>query len=224
MNSGREKTRELRPEQLQLKQLPQLIEDSSPPRRPLQRRDFSRWTALQVARQAGSTLHLAAHRAGRTPPQGSYDDKDGYYDDDRPLGRQRRVIGRQGKADKVPAWVGSGTERWQEYRASLCAWFYANRDFLTEGQIISKIGEMFKSAGETAAADSLLGYSQLDSTIPPFEDIIQDLDSLYKVNRIGNSLDIVNDFTFKAPTAQEVIGKIEKMAKLVQGGQSSHYS
>ena len=59
----------------------------------------------------------------------------------------------------------------------------------------------------------------MDSTIPPFEDIIHDLDSLYKVNRIGNSLDIVNDFTFKAPTAQEVIGKIEKMAKLVQGGQ-----
>ena len=78
---------------------------------------------------------------------------------------------------------------------------------------------MFKSAGETAAADSLLGYSQLNATIPPFEDIIHDLDSLYKVNRIGNSLDIVNDFTFKAPTAQEVIGKIEKMAKLVQGGQ-----
>ena len=124
------------------------------------------------------------------PSPGAYDDEDGYYDDDRPLGRQRRVIGRQGKADKVPAWVGSGTERWQEYRTSLCAWFYANRDFLTEGQIISKIGEMFKSAGETAAADSLLGYSQLDSTIPPFEDIIHDLDSLYKVNRIGNSLDI----------------------------------
>ena len=69
---------------------------------------------------------------------------------------------------------------------------------------------MFKSAGETAAADSLLGYSQLDSTIPPFEDIIHDLDSLYKVNRIGNSLDIVTDFTFKAPTAQAVIAKIEK--------------
>ena len=74
-------------------------------------------------------------------------------------------------------------------------------------------------AGETAAADSLLGYSQLNATIPSFEEIIHDLDSLYKVNRIGNSLDIVKDLTFKAPRAQEVIGKIEKLAKLVQGGQ-----
>ena len=33
-----------------------------------------------------------------------FDEKpDGYYEDDRPLGRQRRVIQRQGKADKVPA-------------------------------------------------------------------------------------------------------------------------
>jgi hypothetical protein len=99
------------------------------------------------------------------PSAGAYDDEDGYYDDDRPLGRQRRVI--QGKADKVPAWAGSGTERWQEYRASMCAWYYSNRDFLTEGQIMSKLAEMFKSAGETAAADSLLGYSQLGSTAPP---------------------------------------------------------
>ena len=59
----------------------------------------------------------------------------------------------------------------------------------------------------------------MNATIPTFEEIIHDLDSLYKVNRIGNSLDIVNDLTFKAPTAQEVIGKIEKLAKLVQGVQ-----
>ena len=39
------------------------------------------------------------------------------------------------------------------------------------------------------------------------------------MNRIGNSLDIVTDFSFKAPTAQAVIAKIEKMTKLVQGGQ-----
>ena len=152
------------------------------------------------------------------PSAGAYDDEDGYYEDDRPLGRQRRVIQRQGKADKVPAWVGSGTERWQEYRASMCAWYYSNRDFLTEGQIISKLAEMFKSAGETAAADSLLGYSQLGSSVPPFQEILHDLDSLYKVNRIGNALDIVTDFSFKAPTAQAVIAKIEKMTKLVQGG------
>ena len=48
----------------------ELLEDSSLPRRPLQRQDCSRWTALQAARQPGSTRHLAAHRAGQTPPQG----------------------------------------------------------------------------------------------------------------------------------------------------------
>ena len=84
---------------------------------------------------------------------------------------------------------------------------------------MSKLAEMFKSAGETAAADSLLGYSQLGSSAPPFQEILHDLDSLYKVNRIGNALDIVTDFSFKAPTAQAVIAKIEKMTKLVQGGQ-----
>ena len=92
----------------------------------------------------------------------------------------------------------------------MCAWYYSNRDFLTEGQIMSKLAEMFKSAGETAAADSLLGYSQLGSSAPPFQEILYDLDSLYKVNRIGNALDIVTDFSFKAPTAQAVIAKIDQ--------------
>ena len=39
------------------------------------------------------------------------------------------------------------------------------------------------------------------------------------MNRIGNALDIVNDLDFKANTAQEAIGKIERLSKLVQGGQ-----
>jgi len=38
------------------------------------------------------------------------------------------------------------------------------------------------------------------------------------VNRLGNALDIVNDLDFKANTAQEAIGKIERLTKLVQGG------
>ena len=70
-----------------------------------------------------------------------------------------------GKANKVPLWKGSSTERWQEYRNSLTAWFYANSEFLTQAQTINTIAEMFKGVGETAAADSLFGYSQVGATI-----------------------------------------------------------
>jgi len=124
-----------------------------------------------------------------------------------------------GKADKVPAWKGSSIERWQEFQNSLTRWYFVNGEFLTQAQTIHKIAEMFKGAGETAAADSLLGYTQVGANIPPFEDILYDIDCLYKVNRIGNALDIVNDLDFKADTAQEAIGKIERLSKLVQGGQ-----
>ena len=41
------------------------------------------------------------------------------------------------------------------------------------------------------------------------------------MNRIGNALDIVNYLDFKATTAQEAIGKIEKLSKLVTGGHVS---
>ena len=85
---------------------------------------------------------------------------------------QERLMG---KADKVPAWKGSSTERWQEFRNSLTAWYFANGEFLTQAQTINKIAEMFKGAGETATADSLFGYSQVGATIPPFEDILYDL-------------------------------------------------
>ena len=59
------------------------------------------------------------------------------------------------------------------------------------------------------------------STIPPFTDILYDIDCLFKVKRIGNGLDIVNDLNFQAATAQEAIAKIEKLSKLVTGGQVS---
>ena len=41
------------------------------------------------------------------------------------------------------------------------------------------------------------------------------------MNRNGNGLDIENDLNFKAATAQEAIAKIEKLSKLVTGGQVS---
>ena len=58
----------------------------------------------------------------------------------------------------------------------------------------------------------------MGATIPAFEDILYYIDCLYKVNRLGNALDIVNDLDFKANPAQEAIGKIERLSKLVQGG------
>ena len=70
-----------------------------------------------------------------------------------------------------------------------------------------------------AAADSLAGFMLAGSTIPPFADILYDIDRL--VNRIGNGLDIVNNMNFKAATAQEAIAKIEKLSKLVTGGHVS---
>ena len=108
-----------------------------------------------------------------------------------------------GKADKVPIWKGASAERWQEFKISLQAWHCANWEFITEAQAVHKVFEMFKAAGETAAADSLAGYMLACSTIPPFADILYDIDCLFKVNRIGNGLDIVNDLNFKADTAQD---------------------
>ena len=81
-----------------------------------------------------------------------------------------------GKADKPPIWKGSSIERWQELTISLQAWHVANRDLMTAAQAIHKIFEMFKAAGETAAADSLANYMLADSTIPPFSHILVDID------------------------------------------------
>ena len=59
------------------------------------------------------------------------------------------------------------------------------------------------------------------STIPPFSEILYDIDCLFKVNRIVNGLDIVNELNFKASMAQDDIAKIEKLSKLVTGGNVS---
>ena len=123
-----------------------------------------------------------------------------------------------GKADKVPIWKGASVERWQEFTVSLQAWHLANWEFMTDRQ---PVFEMCKAAGETAAADSLSGYMLAGSTIPPFSDILYGIDCLFKVNRIGNGLDIVNELNFKASTAQDAIAKIEKLSKLVTGGHVS---
>ena len=56
---------------------------------------------------------------------------------------------------------------------------------------------------------------------PPLSDILYDIDCLFKVNKIGNGLDIVNELNFKASTGQDAIAKIEKLSKLVTGGQVS---
>ena len=108
-----------------------------------------------------------------------------------------------GKADKVPIWKGARVERWQEFTVSLQAWHLANWEFKTDRQAVHKVFEMFKAAGETSAADSLSGYMLAGSTILPFSDILYDIDCLFKVNQIGNGLDIVNELNSKASTAQD---------------------
>ena len=108
-----------------------------------------------------------------------------------------------------------------EFKVSLEAWHLANWEFITETQAVHKVFEMFNAAGETTAADSLSGYMLAGSTIPPFSDILYDIDCLFKVNRIGNGLDLVNELNFKASTAQDARTKIEKLSKLVTGGHVS---
>ena len=44
-----------------------------------------------------------------------------------------------------------------------------------------------------------------------------DIDSLFKVNRVSNAFDIVNEMNFRSSSATEAIGKIEKLSKLVLG-------
>ena len=66
---------------------------------------------------------------------------------------------------------------------------------MTAAQAVHKVYEMFKAAWETAAADSLSSYMLAGSTttIPPFSEILYDIDCLFKVNRIANGLDILNE-------------------------------
>ena len=109
--------------------------------------------------------------------------------------------------DKPPAWKGSSVERWQELTISLQAWHVANRDFMTAAQAIHKVYQMFKEAGETATADSIIAYLLLGSNIPPFSHILYDIDSLFKVNRISNALYIVNELNFKSTLATEAVAK-----------------
>ena len=123
-----------------------------------------------------------------------------------------------GKADKPPAWKGSSMERWQEFTVSLQAWHVPNKDFMTEAQAIHKVYQMFREAGEPTAADSLTSYLLLGNNIPSFSHILYDIDNLFKVNRVSNSLDIVNELNLKSSSATETVAKIEKLSKLVVGG------
>ena len=61
----------------------------------------------------------------------------------------------------------SGVECWQEFTIILQAWHLANRDFMTAAQAIHKVFEMFRAAGETAAADSHANYMLAGSTTQP---------------------------------------------------------
>ena len=122
----------------------------------------------------------STHSRSNSSPQ-AYDEYDVLYGDDQPQGRQRRPQGRpMGKADKVQIWKGASVERCQEFKVSLQAWHLANWEFITAAQAVHKVFEMFKAAGETAAVHSLSGYMLSGSTIPPFSDILYDIDCLLR--------------------------------------------
>ena len=121
------------------------------------------------------------------------------------------------KADKPPAWKGSSIEWWQEYTVSLKGWHAANRDFMTEAQAIHKVYQTFRDAGEPTAADSLTSYLLLGNNLPSFSHILYDIDNLFKVNHVSNTLDILNELNLKSSSATDAVSKIEKLSKLVVG-------
>ena len=99
-----------------------------------------------------------------------------------------------------PPWKGHSVERWQEYPTTLQALYTANIDFMTQAQSLQKMCQVFRDAGELAAADSLTYYLVAFGQDPPpphFETVLRDIDSLFKVNRVYNALDIVNEIDFK---------------------------
>ena len=44
------------------------------------------------------------------------------------------------------------------------------------------------------------------------------IDNLFKVNHISNALDIVNELNLKSSSATDAVVKIEKLSKLIVGG------
>ena len=67
-----------------------------------------------------------------------------------------------GTASSTPSRSNASPQAYDEYdefKISLQAWHCANWEFITEAQAAHKVFEMFKAAGETAAADSLAGYT-----------------------------------------------------------------
>ena len=84
---------------------------------------------------------------------------------------------------------------------------------MTEAQAIHKVYQMFKEAGETSAADSLTTYLLLGNNIPSFSHIL----ILITCSR-SKAPDIVNELNLKSTSATEAVTKIEKLPKLVVGG------
>ena len=89
---------------------------------------------------------------------------------------------------------------------------------MKEAQAIHKVYQTFRDAEEPTAADSLTSYLLSGNNLPSFSDILYDIDNLFKVNRVSNTLDIVNELNLKSSSATEAVAKIEKLSKLVVGG------
>ena len=68
---------------------------------------------------------------------------------------------------------------------------------MTPTHTLQKMCQVFRDVGETDAANSLdfllVEYQQAP---PPFDVVLRDIHSLFKVNRVANALDILGEFHF----------------------------
>ena len=106
------------------------------------------------------------------------------------------------------------TELWQEYRTTLQAWNAANQEFMnmTPAQTLQKMCQVFREAGETAPADSLNFLLVEYQQPPPLDVVLRDIDSLFKVNTVANTLDILGEFNFSSNSATETNWEIVKIS------------
>ena len=161
--------------------------------------------------QVDGTMSSTPSR-GSSSPQAYDEFEDNHYSEDRQeRGARRPQMRPVGKADKPLAWKGSSIKGGKNSPLAF-------RHGTTEAQAILKVYQMFKEARETAAADSLTTYLLLGSNIPSFSHILYDIDNLFKVNHVSNALDIINKLNLKSSSATEAVAKIEKLSKLVIGG------
>ena len=83
---------------------------------------------------------------------------------------------------------------------------------MTPAQTLQKMCQVFREAGETAPADSLNFLLVEYQQPPPLDVVLRDIDSLFKVNTVANTLDILGEFNFSSNSATETNWEIVKIS------------